>query len=97
MFSTELNQFGVCRCDEVRTDSYGQTVVGEVRDLIQFGTDYGKARAYYLDKVVEYSKTSYALPNDLWVVIINDGKITQFEQLTTRTKTVIVDLKDVKA
>ena len=97
MFSTELNQFGVCRCDEVRKDSYGHTVVGEVKELVQFGTDYGKARAYYLDKVVEYSKTSYALPDDLWVVIINGGKITQFEQFITKTISAKVDLKDVKS
>ena len=97
MFSTELNQFGVCRCDKVGTDSYGHTVFGEVRELIQFGTDYRMARAYYLDKLVEYSKTSYTLPDDLWIVVINGGKITQFEQLTTTIKTAIVDLKDVNS
>ena len=81
-----MNQFGVCKCDP-----YAYEPV--VTELKRFDT-YEEAYDYYMKQVVADEHYPYTHDKNLWYVWIEDNRIVQFEQLTTKTKCKIVEVPD---
>ena len=77
-------KFGVCRYN------MGQ-YWPEVLDLKVFDT-YEEAFNYYMEQFMAYNNYPYSFDKTLWYVWIDGGRITQFSQLYTNTKTKTMDV-----
>ena len=58
--------------------------------ILKTFANYEEAYIYYIDLIKE--KYNYIIPDDLWLIFINDNNITQFEQLKLEIKTKIVEI-----
>lgn len=79
-----MNKFGVCRCD---LDSAAPTI----ENLKIFET-YEQAYNYYL-KVVSATKSyPYGFSDKIWITLIEEDRIIQFERLSYIVKSKIVKI-----
>ncbi len=81
-----MNKFGVCRCDLNSHDP-------RITELVRFD-DYHAAQQYYMECIAQECQHSFLLPDDLWLVIIDDecNCVIQFERFDLICKTRQIDL-----
>ena len=77
-----MYKYGVCNYD---MDAYNPLVKN-----LALADSYEDARKYYMDNM--FIPNTYRIDPTLWIVWIEGNSIIQFEQLTTKVRTKIVDL-----
>lgn len=80
-----MNKFGVCNYD---FNAYESKI-----ENLEIYDSYGEAFNKYLQRVTKDEHYPYTLDKTLWYVWIEDNKIVQFEQLSTKTRCRMVEVK----
>lgn len=79
-----MNKFGVCNYDFDACEP-------KVENLIVFDS-YEEAFSHYMEKVTKDEHYPYTLDKTLWYVWVEENQITQFEQLSTKTRCRLIKL-----